>query len=152
MANAVYHRSYQNQEPITVRIENASIEITSTPGFDRSISDEAIRNYNLRGRVYRNRRIVEFLKELHLTEGRNTGFPNAFAALERNGSAKPEFLMNEERDFISVIIPIHPYFKSSRKAEKDTLYFEKILSVLEDSMTLTQLAYRMGDIRESAEN
>ncbi len=144
LANAVYHRSYQNHEPVTVRIEKDSIEITSTPGFDRTISDEAISNYNLRSRVYRNRRIGEFLKELHLTEGRNTGFPNAFTALERNGSGKPEFLMNDERDFISVIIPIHPYFKSSAKAEKDTLYFEKVLSALEESMTLTQLAHKMG--------
>lgn len=50
LANAVYHRSYQRQEPITVRVEKMSIEITSTPGSDRSIFDDAI---SLRGRVYR---------------------------------------------------------------------------------------------------
>ncbi len=144
LANAVYHRSYQRQEPITVRIEKESIEITSTPGFDRSISDDAIRTYNLRGRVYRNRRIGDFLKELHLTEGRNTGFPNAFAALEKNGSGKLEFLMNENRDYLSVIIPIHPYFVSSIEKEKNAVYYEKILSALSKTMTLTQLAHEMG--------
>lgn len=143
LVNAVYHRSYQRQEPITVRIEKNSIEITSTPGFDRSISDDAIRNYNLRGRVCRNRRIGDFLKELHLTEGRNTGFPNAFAALERNGSGKPEFLMNEERGFLSVVIPVHPYFISSVKTPGDA-YYDKILSSLDKPLTLTQLAFSMG--------
>ncbi len=144
LANAVYHRSYQIEEPITVRIERELIEITSTPGFDRSISDEAVRNYNIRGRVYRNRRIGDFLKELHLTEGRNTGFPNAIAALERNGSGKLEFITNDDRDFLSVIIPIHPYFTSLPKSTKDTLYYEKILASLESPMTLTELAHDMG--------
>lgn len=144
LTNAVFHRSYQRQEPVTVRLEKNMIEITSTPGFDRSITDEAIKNYVLRGRIYRNRRIGDFLKELHLTEGRNTGFPNAFAALERNGSGKPQFLMNEERDYLSVIIPVHPYFESSMNKEKDEVYYEKIVSTLERAMTLTQLARTMG--------
>lgn len=145
LTNAVYHRSYQRYEPITVRIENDSIEITSTPGFDRSISDDAIKSYHLRGRVYRNRRIGDFLKELHLTEGRNTGFPNAFAALERNGSARPEFVMNDDRDFLSVIIPVHPYFASGTKKNKDVQYSEKILSALDENLlTLTELSHVMG--------
>ena len=144
LTNAVYHRSYQRQEPITVRVEKMSIEITSTPGFDRSISDDAIRNYNLRGRVYRNRRIGDFLKELHLTEGRNTGFPNAFAALERNGSGKPEFLMNDERDYLSVVIPIHPYFNSSSRTAKDDQFDDKVISALDEPKTLTQLASGLG--------
>lgn len=33
-----------------------------------------MRNYRVSNRRYRNRRIGDFLKELHLTEGRNTGF------------------------------------------------------------------------------
>lgn len=77
LSNAVYHRSYQIPEPITVRITPTCIEITSFPGFDRSISDEAIQRQEIRARSYRNRRIGDFLKELHLIEGRNTGFPNA---------------------------------------------------------------------------
>ena len=72
LANAVYHRSYQEKEPITVRITSESIEITSFPGFDRSISDKDIAELRIRARVYRNRRIGDFLKELKLIEGRNT--------------------------------------------------------------------------------
>lgn len=119
LANAVYHRSYQVSEPIIVRITPESMEITSFPGFDRSISDKAIEEKNIRARIYRNRRIGDFLKELRLIEGRNTGFPNAFASLKSNGSELPEFIQNPERDFLSVVLPIHPYFKSkSSKAEK----------------------------------
>lgn len=50
LANAVYHRSYQEKEPITVRITSESIEITSFPGFDRSISDKDIAELRIRAR------------------------------------------------------------------------------------------------------
>ena len=110
LSNAVYHRSYQVSEPITVRITPENIEITSFPGFDRSISDESIANYSIRAKVYRNRRIGDFLKELHLIEGRNTGFPNAIKALRENGSELLTFDMDENRSYLSVTIPVHSYF------------------------------------------
>lgn len=50
ISNAIYHRSYQTYEPITIRIENDKIEITSTPGPDRSISDEDISQLKMRSR------------------------------------------------------------------------------------------------------
>lgn len=60
LSNAIYHRSYQSYDPITVRIEKDLIEITSVPGPDRSISDEDIKNLTMRSRRYRNRRIGDF--------------------------------------------------------------------------------------------
>lgn len=69
LSNAVYHRSYQINKPITVRITPEAIEITSFPQFDRSIFDEGIRNYEICVKLYRNRRIGDFLKELKLIEG-----------------------------------------------------------------------------------
>lgn len=146
LANAVYHRSYQIHEPITVRITPTCIEITSFPGFDRSISDRQIEQYDLRARIYRNRRIGDFLKELHLIEGRNTGFPNARKALADNGSGDLTFEMNPERDYLCVTIPVHPYFlPGGRKADKHAKYLEGILAQLEGSpKTLTELARAMG--------
>ena len=145
LTNAVYHRSYQEHEPVTVRIENDFMEITSVPGFDRSITDEDIRKLKLRGIRYRNRRIGDFLKELHLTEGRNTGFPNAFSALRANGSDLPEFIMNEERDYLRVKIPVHPYFASSGNARDDKQYLQRIVDALQkEPLTLTSLARAMG--------
>lgn len=144
LANAVYHRSYQEKEPITVRITSESIEITSFPGFDRSISDKDIAELRIRARVYRNRRIGDFLKELKLIEGRNTGFPNAIKALKANGSGMPHFEMDKERSFLSVTIPIHPYFLRA-SSDKDTEYREKILEQLRTSpMNRTELAKALG--------
>ena len=50
------------------------IEIVSFPGPDRSVTKEGLKRYKVSNRRYRNRRIGEILIELHLTEGRNTGF------------------------------------------------------------------------------
>ena len=117
LANAVYHKSYQIHEPITVRIEADKLEITSIPGPDKSISDEDIKQFNMRTRRYRNRRIGDFLKELHLIEGRNTGIPTAIKAIKENGSPLPTFLTDEDRTFFSVILPIHKAFINNEDSE-----------------------------------
>ena len=144
LANAVYHRSFQEKEPITVRITAEAIEITSFPGFDRSISDQDIAELNIRARVYRNRRIGDFLKELKLIEGRNTGFPNAIKALKANGSGMPRFEMDEERSFLSVTIPIHPYFLNT-SSDKNSAYRQTILEQLRTApMNRTELAKALG--------
>ncbi len=144
LVNAVYHRSYQINEPITIRITQTGMEITSFPGFDRSISKQDIENRNIRARIYRNRRIGDFLKELHLIEGRNTGFPNAFKALKENGSDYPIFDMDEERAYLSVTIPVHPYFLPEIN-EKEKAYKGKILRSLgNEKMSLNELAKAMG--------
>ena len=146
LSNAVYHRSYQVSEPITVRITPENIEIISFPGFDRSISDESIANYSIRARIYRNRRIGDFLKELHLIEGRNTGFPNAIKALRENGSDLMTFDMDDNRTYLSVTIPVHSYFlDKSEKVDKKSVYETKIIDALKNApLTLTELSYAMG--------
>lgn len=145
LSNAVYHRSYQVNEPITVRIDTNSIEITSFPGFDRSISDESIAQLVIRSKIYRNRRIGDFLKELKLIEGRNTGFPTAMQALNENGSEMLRFEMNPERDYLTVIIPVHPFFLPKSSNSKNAAYEKKILSLLsEKPHSLTELALAMG--------
>lgn len=147
LANAVYHRSYQISEPITVRITPESLEVTSFPGFDRSISDEDVAERKIRARSYRNRRIGDFLKELKLIEGRNTGFPNAYKALETNGSPALEFYSDDQRGFLSVVIPVHPSFAPGKngESEKTRLYEQRVLDALEQGdLTLTNLARAMG--------
>ena len=68
-------------------------------GPDRSISDKHTKNLAMRSKRYRNRRIGDFLKELHLVEGRNTGIPTALRAIKNNGSPLPTFLTDEDRTF-----------------------------------------------------
>lgn len=61
-------------------------------------------------RRYRNRRIGEFLKEMHLTEGRNTGFCKIRNALHNNGSPEPLFETDDECTYFSTTLYIHPDF------------------------------------------
>lgn len=110
MSNAVYHRAYDEREPIEVRVENDRIEIVSFPGPDRSVTMEGLKSYRVSNRRYRNRRIGDFLKELHLTEGRNTGFKKIVDALEVNGSPKPEFETDEARSYFISRFFIHEGF------------------------------------------
>lgn len=75
VVNAVYHRSYQEREPIEVRISPDDLVVLSFPGPDRSIRMKDLRAGKAVSRRYRNRRIGEFLKELDLTEGARRAFP-----------------------------------------------------------------------------
>ena len=125
LSNAVYHRAYDIWEPIEVRIEHDRMEIVSFPGPGRSVTQEGLKKYRVSNRRYRNRRIGDFLKELHLTEGRNTGFKKILDALEGNGSPKPEFETDDDRSYFITRLFIHEVFlnkepKRSRKgAEKE---------------------------------
>jgi len=110
LANAVYHKGYDEREPIEVRILPECIQIVSHPGADRSVTIEGLKNLKVYNRRYRNRRIGDFLKELHLTEGRNTGFGKIASALEYNGSPPPLFETDDERLSFVTIISKHPEF------------------------------------------
>lgn len=121
LCNAVYHKSYQIGEPVTVMITPEKMEITSLPGPDRTITDEDLKNYHLVSKRYRNRRIGDFLKELKLIEGRNTGIPTILKALRNNGSADPIFETDEERSFFTIIIPVNKNFiETSNRESKVT--------------------------------
>ena len=104
LSNAVYHKGYDSREPIEVRVLPDRIEILSHPGADRSIPIEGLREYRAVSRRYRNRRVGEFLKELHLTEGRNTGFHKILQALAHNGSPEPKFETDESRIYFLTTI------------------------------------------------
>ena len=70
VVNAMYHRDYQQYEPVEISVEPDGIHVLSFPGPDRTISNAAIeKGERLVSRRYRNRRLGDFLKELDLTEG-----------------------------------------------------------------------------------
>ena len=157
LANAVYHKGYDVREPIEVRVENDKIEIISHPGPDRSVTMEGLKNFKVTNRRYRNRRIGEFLKELHLTEGRNTGFKKILNALEKNGSPKPEFETDEEHSyFISRFFVREDFYNESdtvteivEKQEttqkncgencgKNSVTAEKIIAAIKENPSVTQ--------------
>jgi len=111
LANAVYHRNYELQDSIEIRILPHSIEIISFNGVDPSLKQSDFDKGRVRARRYRNSRVGEFLKELKLTEGRGTGIPTIINALKANGSPMPKFDTNEpERIHFIVEIPIQEAF------------------------------------------
>ena len=113
-------KSYQIGEPITVTVTPEKFEITSLPGPDRTITDDDISNRRMVSRRYRNRRIGDFLKELKLVEGRNTGIPTILRAMARNGSALPVFETDEERTYFTVILPVHQMFTSMESLKTES--------------------------------
>jgi len=110
LSNAVYHKSYERPEPITVVITPDAMTITSIPGPDESITDDDLKACRLIGMTYRNRRVGDFLKELHMVEGRNTGVPVMVNAMRENRSPMPIFSTPATRAWFSVVLPINETF------------------------------------------
>ena len=143
IANAILHKSYQMNEPVSVRIETNRIEVTSIPGFDRTISETSIKELKPRSKRYQYRRIAEFLKELNIVEAKNTGYPTIVKKSMDNGSPLPIIDMNKERDYVTVIIPINEYFDKEKLSLRD-----KIINALNASpMTKTELCRYLGYAR-----
>jgi ATP-dependent DNA helicase RecG len=111
VVNAIYHRSYEEREPVEIRITPAEISILSFPGPDRSISLDRLQEGRAVARRYRNRRIGEFLKELDLCEGRATGIPKMIRESQENGSPLPLFETDDDRTYFLVTFPVHPHWK-----------------------------------------
>jgi len=108
VVNAVYHRSYEEREPVEVRITPEELVVLSYPGPDRSVRLDQLRAGRAVPRRYHNRRIGEFLKELDLTGGRATGIPKMFRAMRDNGSPPPAFETDDDYSYFLVRLPVHP--------------------------------------------
>jgi len=117
LVNAVYHRSYEEREPVEVRIGYDELVVLSVPGPDRSIKTTDFEAGRAISRRYRNRRIGEFLKELDLTEGRSTGVPKILKAMAANGSPAPRFETDDDRLACAVHLPAHPLAKRMKNED-----------------------------------
>lgn len=108
VTNSLYHRDYQEWEPVVITVEPDGITIQNVGGPDRSISAADISRCDiLVSRRYRNRRLGEYLKELDMTEGRSTGIPTIQNVLENNGSPRATVITDEDRTFFRITIPCH---------------------------------------------
>ena len=110
VVNAVYHRDYRINEQITITVTPEHMEIKSFPGPDGENTDEDLKNLEMHSASYRNNRLGDYLKELGLAEGGNTGIPKMLRSLRNNGSDPPEFLTDPSRTYLRVIIPVHERF------------------------------------------
>ncbi|MCL2304166.1 MAG: putative DNA binding domain-containing protein [Planctomycetaceae bacterium] len=138
LVNAIYHRSYEQREPVEVRITPTEITILSFPGPDRSINMEQLREGKAVSRRYRNRRIGEFLKELDLTEGRATGIPKILRGIKVNGSPLPEFESDDDRLAFLIRFPVHPDTPEESKLGAESLAESLAESVAESEEQLRE--------------
>ena len=108
VVNSLYHRSYDQHEPVEITIEPSGISILNCPGPDRSIPmKKKEKGDMLKSRRYRNRYLGDFLKELDLTEGRSTGVPTIQEKLAANGSPRATFETTDDRLTFLIHIPVH---------------------------------------------
>ena len=149
LSNAVYHKSYQIGEPITVSVTPDRMEITSLPGPDRTIPSEDIANRKMVSRRYRNRRIGDFLKELKLVEGRNTGIPTILHAMRQNGSDLPIFETDDERTYLTVILPVQRSFLNQKETETKSMRTKIRRNVLDIKKLILEILEQTGDIAAS---
>ena len=111
LANAVYHKSYELSKPIEIQIWPDRIEILSFPGPVPPVNAQVLaENRRIVARDYRNRRVGDFLKELHLTEGRGTGIPSMRRALAANGSPEPTLETDDFCTHFLCTLSINPEF------------------------------------------
>ncbi|MBQ0056358.1 MAG: putative DNA binding domain-containing protein [Bacteroidales bacterium] len=110
VANAIFHKSWDDRNPIEIRINKDSIEVYNLAGPTPPITNADLQKEKVINRSYRNRRIGDFLKELHITEGRSTGFPKIYRALKNNDSPLPEFDTDEHNQYFLATIKIHEAF------------------------------------------
>ncbi|MDO5970075.1 ATP-binding protein [Flavivirga aquimarina] len=145
LSNAVYHRNYELQAPIEVRVLPNAIEIISYNGVDPSLKQDDFDKGIVRARRYRNRRIGEFLKELRLTEGRGTGIPTIVKALKDNGSGSPKFDTNEpHRNHFLIEIPIHPEFNDQvNKLTKEQIKILKYCEQRRSNKDIQEQAFKL---------
>ncbi len=109
LSNAVYHKSYEVGSPIEIQVWPDKIEILSFPGPVPPVTATILSTQKrIVAREYRNRRIGDFLKELHLTEGRGTGLPTIYKAMEDNGSPEPSFDTDDQSTYFLTTLPAHP--------------------------------------------
>ncbi|MDE5609709.1 MAG: putative DNA binding domain-containing protein [Bacteroidales bacterium] len=139
IVNCLYHRDYQEREPVEITIEPDHVDILSYAGPDRSISAEAIRAAKkLKARRYRNRRLGDFLKELDLTEGRSTGIPTIQRHLTLNGNAPATIETDEDRTYFLITIPC-----------REDMVETSTTTVTEDSTTSDKLAQLVVKVQNS---
>lgn len=119
VVNAVYHKSYERENPVEIQIHKDKIEILSFPGPMPPINQAMLKKQRVVARDYRNRKIGGFLKELKLTEGRGTGLPIIFSSMEENGSPPPVFETDENNEYFLCILPVHPLTNSIFGQEDD---------------------------------
>ena len=147
------HKSWDDRTPIEINIYKDKITVYNIEGPVPPISNEDLKNERVICRSYRNRRVGDFLKELHLTEGRNTGFPKIYREMRNNGSPLPIFETDDRNIHFIATLPIHPAFIDAapqsapqNEPQKLTLRQQQIISLINQNNHLSrqEMAHKLG--------
>ena len=139
LCNAVFHKTWDDRNPIEVRIYPDSIEVFNIEGPMPPLTKEDMQKDRVASRNYRNRRIGDFLKELKFTEGRSTGFPKIRRALRLNGSPDVRFETDENNTYFLAHLDIHPAFLYGYVGEQDNNHEQNTISGQNDSNVHTNV-------------
>ncbi len=90
-------------------------------------------NQRIVARDYRNRRVGDFLKELHLTEGRGTGIHSIYKVMKDNGSPKPIIETDEQCTYFLTVLPINPEFVLTQTSDQVS---DQVKNILKYTLTL----------------
>lgn len=110
VCNAVYHKSWDDRNPVEINIYEDRITVFNIEGPVPPLTNADMQKEHVICRNYRNRRIGDLLKELDLTEGRNTGFPKIYREVRKNGSPMPIFETDDRNMHFIATLPIHEMF------------------------------------------
>jgi ATP-dependent DNA helicase RecG len=125
VTNAVYHKSYEINNPIEVQIYPDRMDVLSFPGPIPPVDNKSLNSQQrVFAREYRNRRIGDLLKELKLTEGRGTGIPMVYNACKRNGSPNPNFETDHLHSYFLATLFAPNYNEEDGLMEFPTSYIE----------------------------
>ncbi len=146
LVNAVYHKSYEINEPVVVTVLPDRMEFLNYPGPSTAISDEDLRNNRLTVGVYRNRRTGEYLKELDLAEARFTGIPQVVESLASNGSPPLRIETDPGRQYFRAVIEIHPWFLPIPDGDDGSTLEDRIVLALRRNgcMSMRDLSEALG--------
>ena len=140
LANAVYHKSYELPNPIEVQVWPDRIEVLSFPGPVPPVDAQILaENKRIVARDYRNRRVGDFLKELHLTEGRGTGIPTMRKAMIHNGSPEPVLDTDNQCTYFLTTLHVHPDWLNNKNDQSST---EQVLNKYRSSTEQVPGKYR----------
>jgi len=144
LANAVYHKSYEEREPIKVNILSDKMEIISHGGAMPPLTKDDFTKDRVITMKYLNRRIGDFLKELHLTEGKGTGIPKIRRAMRNNGSQEPIFETDDARSYFVTLL-------KARKIEIENSVTDRFRPIPTDSDRLQIIANNYGQLTKDEE-
>ncbi|MNM91288.1 hypothetical protein D3C81_1035840 [compost metagenome] len=120
-----------------MRIDKEKIVVVSYPGPDKFIAKKEIDKGEVTARIYRNRRIGEYLESLGLANGNAVGLARMIKAMKDNNSPEPIFETDDSRAYFIVKLYENTcYFDDeyqdlyvNEKQQKDVL-----VSVIEDQI------------------